>query len=579
MHKLILLLLGILYYFLIQVNITVTKQYNKSIFISIQSHIPQQIKLHIQAKRNTLRTIYCNQQIFSFPHTGRLWFARNNKEIAINLQRETNHCQIILHKDAQHFKTILKRKYTYIDYIAFFIFFGLPFISVLFKGLLWILEKIRMKTALSPNPHHVEKTSIYLLMILFLGMGIRVLYFQKFGVTNFQHDWQGHIEFLKYIATHWSLPLGEEGLQFPQQPLYYVITAGLYTLGIKLGLEDMQALHMLGYFALFCSFVFLYYGYKFFILITENKWIQMLAMLFIAFTPALVYMSALINNDVLVMALASYALYYSVKGYFYHFKHYFYRALLGVSLLFISKISAASMEILLFALLILSYLSQENRATIKRNLFLFSIVGMFLLGITLLKVYLPIEQAFHMVNSHGFFPNQHIPSLDIRFFFYLDIEHLFGYEATETYLKDTATYTFLNHQYRTMLIGEFNYRDYFEHMHGLKQMIRAIFFFGFIYIIGFLTYIVSIKKTSTLEKLFLIIVLINLSLILRFIFEYPSISNTDFRYFAPNFIVLGYIFAKGLSYLRIYRIAQYLLTILATLLVMTEIYFFILLLR
>jgi 4-amino-4-deoxy-L-arabinose transferase-like glycosyltransferase len=43
-------------------------------------------------------------------------------------------------------------------------------------------------------------------------------------------DWQGHVEYVQYVAQHWRPPLANEGWQMYQPPLYYYISALAYKL-------------------------------------------------------------------------------------------------------------------------------------------------------------------------------------------------------------------------------------------------------------------------------------------------------------------------------------------------------------
>jgi len=59
-------------------------------------------------------------------------------------------------------------------------------------------------------------------------------------------------------------------------------------------------------------------------------------------------MSARINNDVLVSALSVVSMFYIVKSYLNGFKNSFFTALLFTTLLFLTKISTATVELLFF---------------------------------------------------------------------------------------------------------------------------------------------------------------------------------------------------------------------------------------
>lgn len=578
MKKLIFIILGVIYYFIIQVNMNNVKYENRQLTVlTIQSRMPQTIKLHIQAKRNELKSIRCNKEKITFPLTTRLWFERVSEEVSFHLQRGNNHCEILTQKNTILFPPILKQKLTYFDYVVLFSLLGIPFITLLFSVFIWLIDKIKNKYKfknIQDNKQNKEKTlSIFLLIILFMGIIIRIVFYQKFGITHFQHDWHGHVEFIKYISDAWTLPLGAKGLQFPQQPLYYVITGGLYSILTELKINSNQAIYYIGYFSLFCSFVSLYYGYKFFTLVSQSRWVQVVAMSFLSFTPSLVYMSARINNDVLVMALSAFSLYHIVKSYQTSFEKSFYHALIGTSLLFMTKISAAPMEILLFSLLLYGYFHVESNK-IKQKLYIFSLVGMFFLGLTLLKDYLPVENSFHMVNSSESFPGQIIKSLDVSYFGTYNLSTLLSVGYSHVFGEDAIRYSFLTYQYGTMFFGEFKYATYFKNIEGLKEIMQIIFLMGIIYIIGLITYIIKLRSMSLLYKMLFLTVIFNFLLILKFIFSYSVVCNTDFRYFVMSYILFAFIFAKGLEIVSSNKWIRHIINIFLGIIIMSEILFF-----
>ena len=412
--------------------------------------------------------------------------------------------------------------------------------------------------------------------ILVIGIIIRLFYQEKYTIMLFQHDWQGHIEMLKYFAHNWSLPLPTKGLEFPQQPLYYIITATLYNLSMQLGFSDKSSLEFIGYFSFFSSVLFLVYGYKFITLLSKEKWVQIISMIFLALTPSIVYMSARINNDALVMALSASSLYYIVKSYQSQFKHSFYRALVSISLLFLTKISAGGIELLFFALLLLSYYREKESEvkSIEKKLYIFSLVGLFLIAFTLWRVYLPLNGSFYMINSSGDFPNQQIKSLNLDYFLSFNFTTLF--QAGESYVfgKDAIRYSFPTYQYGTMLFGEFNYAYFTNTMPWLKSIMQGILLLGVIFIIGLFSYLIHLYKTSTIEKFLFATLLINLLLILKLMFDFPSICNTDFRYFASSFLIFAYLFAQGLHYLSKIKLLKLMIRAWVLLLMLNEIIFF-----
>ena len=589
MKKFMLLLLGISYYFMIQINVMDVKHSSdiSSLFsFTLNSYIPQTVKLHVGAKKYEFYSIRCNKEKTSFPLQGLQWFEGAGEQAAFSLRRGKNHCQVITRNNSHSFIPIIKQKLTFFDYAVFFVLIGMPLLQLLFTALIWILNK--MKNRITVPTLDIDRQDdiqvrlpILLFSILLMGTALRILYFQKFGIMNFQHDWQGHVEFIRYMANNWTLPLPSKGLQFPQQPLYYVVSGAIYVVGIKFGLSNISALYAVGYFSLFCSVVFLYYSYKFIAILTVNRWTQTVAMLFVSLTPSLVYLSARINNDSLVMVLSAVALYYIVKSYQTRFKVSFYSALVWTSLLFLTKISASPIELLLFALLIMVYLHTYEKMelnALRKKLYIFSVLGLFLLGFTLLKNYLPIENTFYMVNSSSSFPGQEIHELNLSYFtsFHPQIliesayEHIYGLEAIHN--------SFASWQYRTMLFGESDYVRFLKNTPYLKETMQAILLFGFLYIVGFLSFILQMNKVSMLHKFLFMTLVLNLLLIVKFVYTYTSTCNTDFRYYVPVFTIFAFIFAQGLEQISHNRWIRYILNSVLGLLVVSEVLFFMLIL-
>ena len=416
----------------------------------------------------------------------------------------------------------------------------------------------------------------FALMILLLGIIIRAFYQEKYTVMLFQHDWHGHVEMIKYFANHWSIPLPSKGLEFPQQPLYYWLTGWIYSLSVHFGLSQKLALEFIGYFSFLCSILFLIYGYRFMGLLTKNMRLKTIAMIFLALTPSVVYISARINNDSMVMALSAMALYYILKSYQHQFKKNFYKALLFTSLLFLTKISALSIELLFFALLLLGYKNSNatNNTQIKQKIYIFGLVGMFLVSYTLWRVYLPLDGSFHMVNSSGAYPGQILPPLDLNYFGTFNLSALVQQAYSHVFGVDGVRHSFVTYQYGTMLFGEFDYTYFMKKSPWIKEIMQSILILGLLFVLGFLSFILKLHKASMLQKMLFIALLINLTLILKFMFDFPSICNTDFRYFVPSFLLFSFMFAQGVQLLNHLKLISQIINGLLLLLVLAEVSFF-----
>jgi len=561
------LALGIFYYSLIQVDISTIKGND----FTLTSKIEQSVLYHVQGHHKKAR-FECNKKKVFLDNTKEHdYFYHGDEFISIPLKAGENHCR------GWAIQSQFKQKLTYTNFLILSILVAIPLFTLIFSIFMKLLEKINLPQFNSREKEIKEEEgsrNIYYAIwaTLLLGVAIRILYFEKFGIYNFQHDWHGHIEFIKYMAENWSLPMPPKGLEYPQQPLYYMITGGLYNLFQLFGFNSNDALYGIGIFSLLCSLLFLWYSYRLLSLLTHQSWVKLLAMIFLSLTPSLVYLSARINNDSLIILLAVMTLYYIVKSYNSAFKKDFYLALFMVTLLFLTKISSASFEILFFLLLIVVYKRTPTQES-RRAIYLFGLVGLLLLSFTLLRVYMPIDNHFHLVNSAKF-PKQTLEELNFGYFATFHLFELVQVGYSYVFGEDAIRHSFLTYQYGTMLFGEFDYTDFINRAHQLSPIMRTILISGLIFPIGLILFFTQLHRESTLNKLLTLTLLINFILVLKFIFDYPSICNTDFRYYVPSFVIIGFFMAQGVNRLRSVYLIQLGLDYILTILVTAELLFF-----
>ncbi len=558
---LIVFILGLIYIKAITVDIYFKKDGN----LIIYSNIPQNINLHIKTEYKKSK-LWCNGRAIKINSNKKHdYFYRGEEEITLHLNIGENSCiEEYIDKD-------IRQKPNIIDFLLICILIIIPISLILFSMLIYILDKIDLDFKESNIDIYSSSKLIYI--IVSIGILIRILYFNKYGIMLFQHDWQGHIDLIRYLAQNHTLPyMPNRGWEYPQQPLYYIITASIYRIFLYLGYSSKEALHYgVGSFSLISSSIFLIYSAKLLNYLTSNSWVKIVAMLFLTLTPSLVYMSARVNNDTLVISLSVIAIYYIVKSYREDFKNGFYIALTTTTLLFLTKLSTAPIELLLFTLLIISYIKTKY---IKRELLIFSLVGLFILSWTLWHLYAPLSGGFYMVNSAKF-PKQTIEHLDSSYFLSFHISNLISQGYSFVFGDNSVRYSLPTYQYGTMFFGEFDYRYFLNKTPYLLTIMRIILISGLIYIVGLFSYIVHLKKETILNRLMFTVVVINLILILKFIISYPSICNSDFRYFVSSFTIIGYIFAQGLYYIMSYhKYIKYIISSILLLLIICELIFF-----
>lgn len=147
----------------------------------------------------------------------------------------------------------------------------------------------------------LDKTTTFLFIF---ALAIRLIYVSYTGFNARQHDAlgeTGHLGYINYFATNFSLPDPTTGFEYHQPPLYYVIAgtlmAGLKLLGIY-NVFDVLQLFSIAFFLIFAGF-----GSKLLDKLLDKKLWYYLAVCLLLFWPSGIIHSVRITNDNLFWAL------------------------------------------------------------------------------------------------------------------------------------------------------------------------------------------------------------------------------------------------------------------------------------
>lgn len=513
--------------------------------VKINSHIPQEVKLNI-ASDDRLQEIQINSERFiikddnKYNYNYRVW--KYGDFFNINLQSGENILKIVSLNKSGNYSLNIKQKITIFDYILIFIFIIYPLVTLLYKFYLVILDK-------SKEGFFKDYLNLSYI-IIFMGILLRLTYFFTYEYSLFQHDFPSHTDYIRFFANYFEIAPPDKLIQAPQQPLYHTLAGMIYAFLNYLNFTEEKIFYVLTLLSLTLSAISLIFAYKTLKLITESKFITNITLGFLAFTPSLIYMSSRINNDILNMTLAILALYYIIKSSKSYFENYFFTALLFTTLIFFTKLSSVIIVLLFFTLLTLTYMDNKKTELLKSRIYIFGLVGVFILGLTLLRVYLPVEGEFKFVNS-GIFKGQEIGVMDINYFFSFNLSKLIELAQSYSYesKSDLVRHSFFTYQYGTMLFGEFSYNYLFQKSDFLKLLIQLIQALGVIFVVGLVVFFIKFLKQKLLIKTLALAFLINIALLIKFAYDYPSICNSDFRYYSPSFFIIGLLIAIGLNHL------------------------------
>ncbi len=176
----------------------------------------------------------------------------------------------------------------------------------------WRLSKI----FLNPNiPKLRVKTRLrrsWIFLIFFILILINTLNVVRYPYEK-GFDAQGHIDYIKYVASYWQPPLPNQGWEMFQPPLFYFLAASVYKF-FSLFTSEAFCMKAIQFLASGCGtgiVVLLYLTLR--KLYPRNFSIQIFGVSIGAFLPILLYMNPLVSNEIcagFVISLALYVLLY-----------------------------------------------------------------------------------------------------------------------------------------------------------------------------------------------------------------------------------------------------------------------------
>lgn len=163
---------------------------------------------------------------------------------------------------------------------------------------------------------------------LIVGVAVRLIYFYYSDVHTRAHDVDGHLEYIRYMLSNWSIPNPLAGWEFHQSPVFYFIVAACIALMKTISGFTISAAATGQFIALVCSILTLLFILKA-LAITgadcvdkSNPFIQLgsntdrvraigvtAIMMIVATNPNLIFCTMRVSNDTLLFSLVSYIIY------------------------------------------------------------------------------------------------------------------------------------------------------------------------------------------------------------------------------------------------------------------------------
>lgn len=139
--------------------------------------------------------------------------------------------------------------------------------------------------------------------IFSFGIILRLLYVFATPYQTRAYDADGHLEYIQYVAQHLALPSIRDGWEFYQAPLYYMLT-GLWMFAATASGRALSLITRDIQWMAFLSSVLTLAGVGWIALLLfsrKEKTERLLFFLAVSVLPSLIFLSARINNDVLLL--------------------------------------------------------------------------------------------------------------------------------------------------------------------------------------------------------------------------------------------------------------------------------------
>jgi len=127
------------------------------------------------------------------------------------------------------------------------------------------------------------------------------------------YDSKDHLAYIKYIQDHRALPLPNEGFEMFQPPLYYVLSAGVLSIGRLTIADDAAAIVLRAMTMIFgiANFIFVFLSVRW--LFPGRIVAQAVGLLMAAFLPMQLYLSHYVTNETLAATLAAATIYFGLR--------------------------------------------------------------------------------------------------------------------------------------------------------------------------------------------------------------------------------------------------------------------------
>jgi hypothetical protein len=343
------------------------------------------------------------------------------------------------------------------------------------------------------------------------------------------------------VAQNLSLPEVDKGLEYPQQPLYYILTGFSYRL-LQNFLSSSDAIfRILIWYSCLFSVLSLLFIFLIARKVTDSAWLQSFIVGIFAFTPAFVFHSIMISNDPLLTFLSAAAFYFFISYIKSEKSEDIFLSVIFSALSAFTKISSGFIFLLIIGFLIYKY-GKNKKTQILNIICAVFLIGFMCFGAALWRAYIPSTNQFRFVESYSW-ANQRVYPETFSYLFKFNFPDLLQGAQSHVFGNEKVAKTWPTFLYGSSIFGEYEYNNITSFFPYMRLLMQVILILGLCLPAGLMINLFFFKKWDATDYIFITAVIINFLMLALFLFKYSAVCNSDFRYlnsvFAPIIIFSG----------------------------------------
>lgn len=366
----------------------------------------------------------------------------------------------------------------------------------------------------------------FLFLLLGAGTLLRILYLASSPYSFHAPDWQGHVEYIQYLARNFAIPPAQLGWETYHPPLYYAFSAAWLRASEALGRTGELLLHDLQVGSLLLSVGTLSAGLWVGTLLFPKKEERVQLLLFGALLvtfPGLLYTSSRINND----ALLSLLLFLGMGLLLRFFENATLRNWIALSITIGAAILTKLNALSLLPIALLTLIAKKSLPPSRKALFTTVFLGILIIitgWFFVLRFGFEGERSL-VGNAHRIHPIARVQN-SIGSFLSFQPLRVLTHPYAGPIPVDTGENEFLEYFFKSSYFGGYGFG--YELLTLSTLMLTAGFLFFFLAIFGFLHEGRRCKPTLPFPLWITPLILLTAHILYRLAF--PLTTSQDFRY-------------------------------------------------